>query len=296
MPRFDMSFHRKAKISTFGSQITSAISVALVLLLLGLMAMALVTSHRLADEIRSNVSIIAKVLPGATDVETDRVQRLINRSHGVAKVSYSSPEKILADESALMGEDLSEILDQNPFGGEFEISVDPGYVNSDSIEVIAAALREDPSVDEVVTETAVVDSINSVLGRLSAVLLVAAVALLVISFVLINNTVSLAVYSRRFIIHTMKLVGATGAFIRRPFLIAGLLTGGAAALLSIACVAGIRVYATTFDPLVDELLDWPAMAWIFAAMIALGPLICVAASAMATNRYLRLGYDDMFKS
>ena len=286
---------RKVKISTFGSQITSAISVALVLVLLGAMSMALVTSHRLADEIRSNVGIVVKLMPDATDSEVDRVQKLISARPGVAGVSYSSPEKILSDESELTGEDLGAILGQNPFGGEFEIKVEARYVDTDSINAMATAFSADPMVDEVVSETEVVDSINSVLGRISMVLLAVAIALLVISFVLINNTVSLAVYSRRFIIHTMKLVGATGRFIRKPFLTAGVLTGLAAGAGAIACVAGIRVYAASFDPMVDALLDWVTMGWIFGAMIVAGPAICVAASALATNRYLRASYDDMFR-
>ena len=290
-----MKSPRKVKISTFGSQITSAISVALVLILLGVMAMALVTSHRLADDIRSNVSIVVKMLPAAADVEVERVGRLIDRQGGVGSVTFASPEKILADEAEIIGDEIIEILDVNPFGAEFEVKILPGYVNADSIAAIASAIAEDPSVDEIVTETEVVDSINSVLARVSVVLLVVAVALLIISFVLINNTVSLAVYSRRFIIHTMKLVGATGRFIRRPFLIAGLLTGLSAAAVAIVCVAALRAYSATFEPLVGDLLGWGTMIWIFAALLVLGPAICVAASAIATTRYLYADYDDMFR-
>lgn len=290
-----MKKNPKAKISSFGSQITSAISVALVLLLVGLMAMAMITSHRLADDIRSNVGIIVKMLPGAADAEIERVQRRISGCEGIAVATYSSPEKILADESELMGEDLSAMLDQNPFGGEFEVKVVPAYANNDSIAKITAIVGEDPSVDEIVTESEVVDSINSVLGRFSLAMSIIAAALLIISFVLINNTVSIAVYSRRFIIHTMKLVGATGAFIRRPFLIAGIVTGVASALIAIAAVAGIRAYAATFDATIDSLIGWGTMSWIFGGMLIAGPGICVAASAIATNRYLRADYDEMFK-
>ncbi len=108
---------------------------------------------------------------------------------------------------------------------------------------------------------------------------------------LINNTVSLAIYSRRFIIHTMKLVGATGAFIRRPFLIAGLAT----AAIAIAVLAAIRAYSTSFDAALDSALPWPSMGWIFAGVLACGLLICLIASIIATNRYLRADYDEMFK-
>lgn len=285
----------KVKISTLGSQVTSAISVALVLTLLGLMAMAMVTSARLADDIRSNVGFVVKLLPGASDDDIRRVERRISGAPGVAGTVYSSQADILAQESELMGEDISAILDENPFGAEFSVSVLPQYASSDSIASISDAFVSDPAVDEIVTESEVVDNINSFLKKLSLVLLTAAAALLIISFVLINNTVSIAVYSRRFVIHTMKLVGATWGFIRRPFIVAAFWTGIAAAACSIAAIAAVRAWGATFDPMVDELLGWPTMAWIFGCLLAAGPLICMAASSMATNRYLRASYDDMFK-
>ena len=285
----------KVKISTFGSQVTSAISVALVLILLGTMAMALVTADSLADNIRKNVGIVVKLMPGAPDIEIDRVQARLAAIPGIVSIDYSAPDKILEDESKLMGENLAEILDQNPFGGEFELKVAPGYVNSDSIAAMMSVFADDPRIDEIVSQTEVVDNINSILGKVSLVLLVVALALLIISFVLISNTVSLAVYSRRFIIHTMKLVGATASFIRRPFLWAGFFTGLVAAFVAIGCVIAIRTYAATFDPMVNDILVWQQMAWICGAMLVTGPLICIFASAIATNRYLKSSYDDMFK-
>ena len=286
----------KNKISTLGSQVTSAVSVALVLILLGLMAMAMVTSARLAADIRSNVGIVVKLLPGAADQEVKRVERLIARQAGVASQIYSTPDEILTQESELMGDDISEILDENPFGGEFAVTLLPDYANTDSIARMCKVIAEDPTVDEIVTETEVVDSINSFLHRLSWGLFIAAAALLAISFVLINNTVSLAVYSRRFVIHTMKLVGATWSFIRRPFIMAGLFTGLASAAAAIAAVAAIRAWAATFEPNINHLLGWGEMTWIFLGIILAGPAICAGASALATNRYLRANYDDLFRS
>lgn len=286
---------QKVKISTFGSRITSAVSVSLVLVLLGMMTMALVASHGIANDLRSKVGIIVKMLPSSADVEVNRVQRMISSQNGVASYEYSSPEKILDDESAIMGEDLSEILDQNPFGGEFEIKVFPVYAEIDSIERIASILAQDPAVDEIITPTEVVGSVNSVLHRISYILLVSAMALLVISIVLINNTVSLDVYSHRFVIHTMKLVGATGTFIRRPFFVTALVTGIVAAAVGIILTTAVRAYSATFDPIVEIVLSWANMAWIYVGMFFTGPIICIGASLIATNRYLRATYDDMFK-
>ncbi len=285
---------RSAKISTLGSQLTSVISVALVLVILGILAMTLAGSRRLADDIRSNIGFVAKLAPESTSADVERVKGRIEALPGVQSYVFASPENILDEESRLLGQDISEMLDENPFGAEFDIKMKPEYASGDSIAAVSGVLAGDASVEEVVTETAVVDNVNSVLRRLSAVLLAVAAALLIISFVLINNTVSLAVYSRRFIIHTMKLVGATGAFIRRPFLAAGAVTGLTASAVAIALLAGARGYAATFDPVVAEILPWNLMGLIFAGVVVAGLVICTAASAIATNRYLRSGYDEMF--
>ncbi len=290
-----MTKRHSARISTFGSQITSVISVALVLLILGILAMTLEASRSLSDDIRRNIGFVVKLSPSASADDVNRVKHLVSASPAIDSYVFASPDNILAEESRLMGEDLGEMLDENPFGAEFDVRLKPRYACGDSIAAISAVIAADDAVDEIVTETAVVDSINSVIRRLTAILLAIAAALLIISFVLINNTVSLAIYSRRFIIHTMKLVGATGAFIRRPFLIAGLATGATAAAIAIAVLAAIRAYSTSFDAALDSALPWPSMGWIFAGVLARGLLICLIASIIATNRYLRADYDEMFK-
>jgi len=290
-----MKDKRLAKISTFGSQITSVISVTLVLIILGILAMSLQASRSISDNVRSNMGFVVKLSTTATDADINRIKALVSATPGVASYVFSSPESILAEESRLMGEDFGKMLDENPFGAEFEIKMKPTYATGDSITAVSARIAADSAVAETISQSAVVDSVNSVLRRLSVILLSIAVALLIISFVLINNTVSLAVYSRRFIIYTMKLVGATGSFIRRPFVLAGTVTGAIAAAVAIAMLAGIRVYAATFDPVVEQALTWQSMTIIFVAVALTGLLICSAASAIATNRYLRSDYDEMFK-
>lgn len=282
------------RISTLGSRITSVISVSLVLVILGILGMGMETSRFVRDNIRINLGVVVKLSPSATDDDIARVGQAVGAVNGLASMDFLSADSILAQESRLMGEDLGELLDENPFGAEFDVKVLPEYANGDSLSAIASRLSLDFAVDDVVAQTSMVDSVNNVLRRASMVLIAIGAALLVISFVLINNTVSLAVYSRRFIIHTMKLVGATGGFIRRPFVWAGVVTGLVAAAVAIAVLSALRAYAATFDPIVAECLGWDVMALIFAAMLVAGVAICALASAMATNRYLRTSYDDMF--
>ncbi|MDO4320666.1 MAG: permease-like cell division protein FtsX [Bacteroidales bacterium] len=289
-----MSKKRSARISTLGSQITSVISVSLVLLILGILAMILAASHSLGEQVRSNMGFIVKVERGAADVDVNRLKQHLGAAPYVDRYVYSSAEDILAEESRYMGEDLASLVDENPYGAEFDVKVRADWATGDSIEALAARMQADEAVEEVVTETAVIDSVNSVLKRVGWVLVAIAAALLVISFVLINNTVSLAVYSRRFIIHTMKLVGATGGFIRRPFVLAGLVTGAVASVVAIALLSGLRAYAATLDPVVETAVSWSMMWRIFAAVLLTGLIICGLASMIATNRYLRADYDEMF--
>lgn len=289
-----MARKRSTRISTFGSHITSIISVALVLLIIGLIAMGGVTTRNLSDDIRRNMGFTVKVARSAGDSDINELKRMFNTAEYVGSYVYSSPDDIFAAESQYLGEDLAMLVDENPYSAEFDVRVKPGYASTDSIENIRAALTALPQVDDVLTETSVIDNVNTAISRITLVLLVIAAALTVISFVLINNTVSIAVYSRRFVIHTMKLVGATGGFIRRPFITAGAINGVISAAIAGAALTAAQAYAVTLDPLAERLLTWPDLAVVVIGLVLLGVAICTLASLLATNRYLRAGYDDMF--
>ncbi len=289
-----MSKRRSAHISTLGSQVTSAISVALVLLVLGAMAMVMASSRSMAEQIRANMGFIIKMDPAATDAAVNDMKKRLGAAPYVDRYAYTDPEAIMAEESEAMGRNLAELIDTNPYGAEFDVKVRPDWAVGDSINALARRIELIDAVEQVVTETAVIDSVNSVMRRLTWALAAVAAALLVISFVLISNAVSLAVYSRRFIIHTMKLVGATGAYIRGPFLRAGALTGAVAALIAAGLLTGLRFYLADIDTIADKLLPWPTVGYLLATIVAAGVLICTAAAAIATNRYLRVGYDDLY--
>lgn len=289
-----MTKKRSTRISTLGSRLTSVISVALVLTVLGALAMVLAASRSIGEEVKANMGFIVKMEPGTAEKTVQDVRARVTGSEYVERYVYSSPADILAQEEEAMGESLSELVVDNPYGAEIDVKVRPAWAVSDSINALAARVELMSGVEQVVTETAVVDSVNSVLRRLGIALTAIAAALLIISIVLINNTVSLSVYSRRFIIHTMKLVGATAGYIRAPFVRAGALTGAIAALVAIALLAGLRSYIATLDAAAAALVPWPLMGCIFGGLLVAGLLICTAASAVATNRYLRSGYDEMF--
>lgn len=285
---------RRKGISTFSAQITSTISVALVLLLLGIVASLGIAARTVSDSIKENMGFDITLKEDAGDNTVNSYKRMLASAPYVSEFRYFSPDDARRMWQEETGEDLTELLGVNPFAPEFEVKVKAAYASSDSIRAIAESIGASADVDEVTVHAELVDAVNHNLRSLSMILVVVAVALMLISFVLINNTVRLTVYSRRFIIHTMKLVGATGGFIRRPFIVSNVLHGIVAAIIAMVLLAGMLYYAFRFDA-VALTIGWDKMVWVFAGMLAAGMIICMAASLFATNRYLRTDYDDMFK-
>ncbi len=289
-----MARRRSNRISTFGSQLTAVVSVTLVLLILGILAIAGIAGSTGADMLKSNLGFIVKVERQAPETEINRLKQTMNTAPYVASYVFSSAEEIMAAESEYLGEDITSLIDINPYGAEFDVKVKPEYASVDSIEVISASFSGDSAVETVLTESTIAAAINSTLERVGLMLVIVAVALLVISIVLINNTVHLAVYSRRFVIHTMKLVGATGSFIRKPFVMAGAVNGVISAAIASVLLVGMLAYGSKVDPLLASCFSVELCAVVIAGMAVAGVVICTLASLFATNRYLRANYDDMF--
>ncbi len=286
---------RRKGISTFSAQITSTISVALVLLLLGIVSTLGIAVRSVTDSIKENMGFDLVLKEDTGDGAVNRYKQIFTSAPYVSEFRFFSADDAQRLWQEDTGEDLTELLGVNPFSPEFEIKVKAAYASSDSIEAITSAFASSPDVEEIKIHTELVDSINRNLRSLAAILVIVAVALLLISFVLINNTVRLTVYSRRFIIHTMKLVGATGGFIRRPFIINNLLHGIIAAIVAIGLLSALLCYSFSFDTSVQQAVSWDQMIWVFSGMIVAGILICTISAMLATNRYLRIDYDDMFK-
>jgi len=285
---------RRKAISTFSAQITSTISVALVLLLLGIVASLGLAVRSMTNSIKENMGFDITLKEDAGENAVNDYKRMFASAPYVSEFSYFSTDDAQRMWKEETGEDLIELLGVNPFSPEFEVKVKAAYASTDSIQAIASTLEKAPEVESVVVHAELVDTVNRNLRSLSAVLVVVAVALLLISFVLINNTVRLTVYSRRFIIYTMKLVGATSGFIRRPFIVSNVMHGIVAAIVAIILLTLMLYYSFRFDA-VALTVGWDQMAWVFSGMLVAGVLICMTAALFATNRYLRIDYDDMFK-
>lgn len=289
-----MSDNRSRRISTLGSRITSLVSVTLVLVLAGLAAIMAIVGTNISDEVRRNLGFVIKMERGCDDTATNRLKQSLLASPGVRQLTFVSADDILAQESEYLGDDISSMLDQNPYSAEFDVKVKPTYAHPDSIASLVEKYRLYESVAGIVTESAVIEGVDATLKRIGSVLAIAAVLLLAICVALINNTVSLSIYARRFVIHTMKLVGATGRFIRKPFLKAAAANGLIAGAVASLAMAGAKVYADGLDPMFGDVLPWIAVSLLCVALTAAGIAICMLTAAFATNRYLKASYDEMF--
>lgn len=289
-----MTKKKSSRLSAFGSRLTTVISVSLVLLILGIIAMTGLLARSGAEQIRSNMGFIVKVRRDAPETEINRLKQQLPHYPYTASAVYASPEQILQEESQYLGEDAAAMLDINPYNPEFDVKVTQAYASADSIESVRHKLSADPAIEEIITAPSTISDINFFVSRITWILAGIAVAMLLISFVLINNTVYLAVYSRRFIIHTMRLVGATPGFIRRPFILAGVASGAVASAIAIVLLLGSQFWLASLDPMFEQSLQLTDMLLVSGGIVIAGILICTLASALATNRYLRQGYDEMF--
>ena len=188
-----------------------------------------------------------------------------------------------------------QVLGFNPLTAEFEVHVRPQYAVVDSLNMIEASLSGMPGVDVVQVHRDQVEAISRNISSIVAVLGIVALALLAISFALINNTVRLTVYSRRFLIYTMKLVGATPGFIRRPIVVSNILNGVIAALVAAVVLSVGLFYIDKAEGGWAELVT-PQEVWcVYGALVLVGAVLCGIGALLASNKYLRLDYDELFK-
>lgn len=296
IPIYKMERNRQRKISTFGSQATSVVSVALVLLVLGILAVTGLAARTVGATIRQEMGMVVELREGTPDSEVNRLKQTWGRSNAVASMRYTSAEDILEQEAKAMGEDILSLMDgNNPYSDEFELKVSRDYANTDSLTALSLKLEADPAVESVELNAEMYEKVNRNLSKLALVLTVVGVALLCISIALISNTVSLSIYSRRFLIHTMRLVGAKDSFIRRPFVTAGAVNGLIASVIACGVLAGAYTYAIHADVSLAGWVSWTDMAIVFTAIVSAGIALCCGAASIAASRYLRLGYDRMFR-
>lgn len=285
---------KKSKISYFSANITPIISVSLVLLLLGIVAMLGIAANSLTDYVKENIGFDVVMKNDASQQEIDALKQMWTKAPYVASVKYISKEDALQSWEKETGENLMEVIGVNPLSSEFEVRVKPQYVSVNSLNRIEYALSQNKSIDSVKMHKDVVEKINSNVNSVVLVLGAVLVLLVIISFVLINNTVRLAVYSRRFIIYTMKLVGATPGFIRRPFVLTNVVNGLIASLVAMAMLCGLMYYVVEVNYDYANLIEMKHIVMVCAGLMVVGVMMCALAALLAANRFISLNYDELY--
>lgn len=286
---------KRSRIAGWGDYVTSTISVSLVLFILGLVGFVNISFSGINRQLKEKMGFTVVLADSVAPATIDSLKLVCDHAPYVSSYRYLSAEDVMAEETSGEGADLVELLGVNPYAAMFEIKVGAAYADVDSISSIMAQWQQLPSVDETTANTEMIANINRNAGLINTILAIMAAALLLISFVLINNTVRLTVYSRRFLIHTMKLVGATGGFIRRPFLMVNAVQGVIAGVLASGFLALFVGWTRSLDMGIELLVTWNVAFCEFGLLVVLGVAICVLAAIMATNRYLRKNYDEMFE-
>lgn len=268
--------------------ITSSISTTLVLLLLGMVVFFVLSANNLSTYMRENIGLTVLMSDDMKETETLKFQKKLNEKVYVKESVYISKEQALKEQTEAMGTDPAEFLGYNPFKASIEIKLNADYATSDSIAWIEKEIMANKKVMEVNYPQDLLDSVNRNIRKVSLFLLGLAALLTLISFALINNTIHLAIYSKRFLIHTMKLVGASWSFIRRPFLVSNLWIGILAGAMADAILLGAAYMLVKYEPQLIEIITPQSMLVVMLSVFMFGLAITYLCAYISINKYLRM--------
>lgn len=285
---------KKQKQSFWNMHLTSTVSISLVLFLIGLTCMLLLAAHEMGTHVKENIKLSIILNDEIEDDYVKRIERYLIASPYTKSVEYISKEDALNELIETLGEDPQAFLGYNPLLASLEVNLNAQYANSDSVNVIETKLKTFEHINQVVYQRDMVNLVNNNIKKLSIILLGISAILLFISIALINNTIRLAIYSNRFIINTMKLVGATSWFIRKPYVRKSMRNGFIASLLAIAYLALILRYAQQEIGLEGMTVSIQTAASVCGIIILTGILITGASSYLSVGRYVRMSTNDMY--
>lgn len=285
---------RKSR-SFFNMQfITASISTMLVLLLLGLVVFFVLTANNLSVYVRENIAVSVQLSDDMPERDILQYQKRLNEAPYVKETTYISKVQALREQTEAMGTDPAEFIGHNPFNASIEIKLNSVYANSDSIQWIQDELLSNKNILEVNYPQELMDSVNRNLQKISLVLLGLAGLLTLISFALINNTIRLTIYSKRFLIHTMKLVGASWSFIRRPFLWQNIWIGIFAAILANALLTGMSYLLIRYEPDLLTVITPTVVLIMDGAVFIFGVIITTVCAWISINKFLRMKAGELY--
>ena len=274
--------------------ITSCISTMLVLILLGTVVFFVLSAHNLSVYVRENINFSVLLSEDMRETEILQFQKKLNAEKFVKETAYISKEQALKEQSEAMGSDPKEFLGYNPFTASIEIKLNSDYANSDSIKWIEKAIKQNKKVTEIVYPQELMNAVNANIRKISMVLLGLAALLTLVSFALINNTIRLIIYSKRFLIHTMKLVGASWGFIRKPFLVRNLWVGIISGVMADAVLLGCAYMLVNYEPELISVVTTDVLLCMVVSVFLFGIAITYFCAYFSINRYLRMRTDTLY--
>ena len=274
--------------------LSSVISISLVLLLVGVASMLLVNAKSVSDYFKENMQVSVMMKQTVSEDAAMKYQDGLNKERFIKSSVFVSREQGKREMADMLGDDFLDVFETSPIPVSIDVTLNAEYVSADSLEVVKEVIAKSPLVDEVVYQRSLVDALNANLSRISAILAIFIALLLFISFVLINNTVRLNVFSKRFTIHTMKLVGATRSFIRAPFLVQSVFQGIFAAFIAIiVLVAMLFVVRNEFAQLF-EVFRLELLLVVMGIVLVSGVVICFVSTYFVVGKLVGLSKDDLY--
>ncbi|WP_257670326.1 cell division protein FtsX [Parapedobacter tibetensis] len=275
--------------------ISTVISIALVLLMTGLLGLILVHAKNLSNYVKENIVLNIIVNEGVSEGDVLALQKDLNADEYVLRSQYISKELAAKNLSEELGEDFVSFLGHNPLLSSIDVYLKAAYANTDSITTFIEKVSANKMVKEVVYQESLIDMVNQNIRIIGLVILAFTAILLIIAVALINNTIRLAVYSQRFLIKSMQMVGATKGFIRRPFLGYGILHGLLGALIAILLLLLTLHFGQREIPELVFLRNWIEFIAIFVIVALLGILISGLSTYFAVSKYLRLKSNELYR-
>ena len=286
--------NRLVRRRLFGAWVSTVISISLVLLLVGVASILLLNARSVSDYFKENLQVSVLMKQDVTEEQALAYQSSLAGIPGVKATTFISREQGIEEMAQMLGRDFLDVFSTAPVPVSIDVNLEAAYVSPDSLDVVKKALSASPLVDEVVYQTSLVEALNANLQKIGLVLGVLILLLLFISFVLIGNMVRLNVFSRRFTIHTMQLVGATRGFIRAPFIGQSALQGLFAALVAILLlVGGLFILRKEFVQLF-EIFRLDTLLATMGIVIVSGVLICMVSTWIVVGRLVRFDRDQLY--
>lgn len=276
------------------SYFTTIISISLVLFMLGILGLIILNAQQISNHVKENIGFSIILKDGIKEVEIAQIQKSLDAENFVKSTHFIHPDSAAAELQHELGEDFISFLGYNPLLPSIDVKLNADYANNDSLAIIEANLTGNPKIKEVFYQKDLVSLINENVKKISFYLLGFSALLLIIAMALINNTIRLSIYSKRFLIKTMQLVGAKATFIQKPFVLKGIGNGIAASILAIGLIVLFLYYLQKQMPEIIDFKNIELYGALFLIVIILGILISWISTMLAVRKYLRMDAGNLY--